>query len=270
MVSRESLVKGEAPPKESMNFFHYQVLKWHQGLDPSVRFDTVAIEADDSTFFSATQDETEVYVKTLLYLRCNQIRILVLRPMLIYPQTARNNPSLIKEVIEVARKQIRTLNKLALEGGLYKTRQAIFNHFLSSALAVLFLAAAYDAETRSVRAVSSPTLLGDCEELQQGLDLIDHCRASAQSAERLWVRFDRARQQLIRLGFLQTRAQNQVQEGSLAPLGMDGVSSGLSDFNQIVDFDPNTLEPEGNHLWLGWFNDDFMDSPVPFGLHAWM
>ncbi|KIW67102.1 hypothetical protein PV04_06375 [Phialophora macrospora] len=214
LVNRNLLAGGRIPPKDALNFFHYQVHHWREELDESVRFDGPEIESD--TFFTSTQDETEIYLKTLLYLRSNQIQILVLRPILIYPQTARNNTTLIMDAIGLAKKTIRTLDTLANKTRLYKTRQALFNHFLSSALTVLFLTAAYDAETQATpggHADAPARLLGDAtKELQAGLDLIDRLRPSSQSAARLWARFARPRQQLIRLGILSGSAVSQQEK----------------------------------------------------------
>ncbi|KIW95125.1 uncharacterized protein Z519_03709 [Cladophialophora bantiana CBS 173.52] len=303
LVNRNLLASGQAPSKDSMNFFYYQVHQWHQDLDPSVRFDTATIESDDHNFFTSTSDEVEVYRKTLLYLRSNQIQILVLRPILIYPQTARSNTALVMEAITLAKKSIRTLRLLSSETNLYRTRQALFNHFLSSALAVLFLAAAYDAETRANKAAlpdSAATLLGDTtSELQQGLDLIDYHRSHSQSAARLWTRFNRPRQQLIRLDILQgtagTRHQRDKhphhgptgedrheisQEDDYCPDGTvadaDTETCGERDLIPHLDapvpigFDPANFDPDNSLLWLDWFDGAFMDSSVPFGMPAWM
>ncbi|EXJ71791.1 uncharacterized protein A1O5_05601 [Cladophialophora psammophila CBS 110553] len=303
LVNRNLLASGQAPSKDSMNFFYYQVHQWHQDLDPSVRFGTAMIESDDHNFFTSTSDEVEVYRKTLLYLRSNQIQILVLRPILIYPQTARNNTAMVMEAITLAKKSIRTLRLLSSETNLYRTRQALFNHFLSSALAVLFLAAAYDAETRANKTAhpdSAATLLGDTtNELQQGLDLIDCHRSHSQSAARLWTRFNRPRQQLIRLDILQSTAGTRHQrdthlhhgptgedrheisqqedycpDGTFADAGTE--TGGERDLTSHLDapvsvgFDPANFDPENSLLWLDWFDGAFMDSSVPFGMPAWM
>ncbi|OAP60836.1 hypothetical protein AYL99_05838 [Fonsecaea erecta] len=303
LVNRNLLASGQAPSKDAMNFFRYQVHKWQQDLDPSVCFDAATIESDDHGFFTSTSDEVEVYRRTLLYLRANQIQILVLRPMLIYPQTARNNTALVMEAINLAKRSIRTLRILATDVYFYRTRQALFNHFLSSALSVLFLVAAYDAETRASKAAprdNAATLLGDSTiELQQGLDLIDYHRPHSQSAARLWARFYRPRQQLIRLGILPstsaaryqqdqhlrqtpTRAglnetpeqEEQYAEGIVADgnteLGGAGNLTPQLDASVPIGFDPANFDHENGLLWLDWFDGAFMDSSVPFGMPGWM
>ncbi|KIW31885.1 uncharacterized protein PV07_03473 [Cladophialophora immunda] len=297
LVNRSLLASGQAPSKDAMNFFHYQVHQWHQDLDPSVCFDAATIESDDHSFFTSTSDEVEVYRKTLLYLRANQIQILVLRPILIYPQTARNNTALVMEAISLAKRSIRTLRVLATDVYFYRTRQALFNHFLSSALAVLFLVAAYDAETRANKAVSADsatTLLGDSTiELQRGLDLIDYHRSHSQSAARLWARFYRPRQQLIRLGILSSTVETRYQEdqhthqgparvgrnetpeqGGPRPEGIvadgEGDLTSQLDTSILTDFDPTNFDQENGLLWLDWFDGAFMDSSVPFGVPGWM
>ncbi|OCT51551.1 fungal specific transcription factor [Cladophialophora carrionii] len=313
LVNRNLLASGRIPSKDALNFFHYQVHHWREELDPSVRFDPRAIESDDGVFFTSTQDEREIYLKTLLYLRSNQIQILVRRPILIYPQTARNNTTLIMDAIALAKNTIRTLNTVAARTALYTTRQAIFNHFLSSALAVLFLTAAYDAETQATTGSHPDTsirLLGDAAtELQAGLDLIDRLRRSSQSAAKLWARFARPRQQLVRLGILSCSAVSQREKQQYPPhettghrplhaqnhtrtdtqdYGMSGANVSTSmnagadhhaiDFGASValapDFDFDSVvgafEQDNGLLWQDWFEGGFMDSSAPFGMPAWM
>lgn len=277
IVNRNSLASGQAPSKDSLNFFRYQVHQWREDLDPTVRFDAEVIESDP-TFFGSTGDEIEIYLKTLLYLRSNQIQILVLRPMLIYPQITRNNPSLIMEAIVLARKSIRTIKSLSASAELYNTRQVLFNHFLSSALTVLFLVAAYDAETQvSSTSCTEPIfpLLGDTEELQTGLDLLERHHASSQSAAKLWAKFSRPRQQLIRLGFLPNRHRQQGKE-QVPP--EHHVSGGVAESENLTALGPSSAFGQDNFnfdqdhslLWLDWVERAFMDSSVPFGLPTWM
>lgn len=266
IVNRESLMNGQGPSKDSVSFFHYQLHQWQQELAPAVRFDSKQIEADD-TFFTSTDDEIGTYVKTLLYLRSNQIRILVLRPLLIYPQAARNSPTLIKELIGIARRSIGVLNSMATNSDIYRTRQMIFNHFLSSALAVLFLAAANDAETQTAESESGSMLEGGIDELQLGLDVIDHHRARSDSAEHLWQNFARPRRQLIRLGFLKHRQR----EGARGENPMDDDAlDGFSTFDPQFDIDQFGMDDENSLQWLEWFEGAFMNSSVPAGMPSWM
>lgn len=209
LIKKNLLLSGQPPAKDAFNYFRYQLHKWHEELDPAVQFDSAEIESNEQFFLGSVQNETEVYVKTILYLRSNQGKILVLRPILIYPQAACNNTPLLVEVVIVAKKSIRALHTLITKTELYKTRRAIFQHFLSSSLSVLFLAAAHDAEARANRhdsandASDNTTILGDAvAELQTGLDLIDMLRITYPAAVKLWTRFDRPRQQLVQLGIL--------------------------------------------------------------------
>lgn len=209
LVKKNLLVSGQPPAKDAFNYFRYQLQRWHEELDPAVQFDSAEIESNGQFFLASAQNETEVYVKMILYLRSNQGKILVLRPLLIYPQAARNSTPLLVEVVGVAKKSIRALHTLITKTGLYKTRRAIFQHFLSSSLSVLFLAAAHDAEARASKHGSenkvsdTATILGDAvAELQTGLDLIDMLRTTYPAQAKLWTRFDRPRQQLVQLGIL--------------------------------------------------------------------
>lgn len=256
-------------------------------MESSVRFDAATIESDEHRFLTFSLSETEIYLKTVLYLRSNQIQILVPRPIEIYPQTARNHTNLVVEAVTLAKKSIRTLNTLATKSELYRTRQSMFNHFLYSSLAVLFLTAAYDAETRAAGGTHSEppdTLLGDAvKELQAGLDLINHLRVYSHSAARLWARFHRPRQQLIRLGILSHTAtipQNQVMSNTNRGMGEADLSPDVlpaTEHDELnvdprarFDFNMADFEIDNGHLWQDWFEGGFMDSSVPFGIPAWM
>jgi hypothetical protein len=245
------------------------------------------------------QDEAEVFLKTLLYLRSNQIQILVLRPILIYPHTARSNSALVTDAVNLAQRTIHVLHTLVTKTELYSRRQAIFNHFLSSALTVLFLTAAYDAEAQVKRRNDQEKqgkFLGDAvAELQTGLELIDHLRPTSQSATRLWIRFSRPRQQLVQLGILSSTGTGQnrmdgldsmVRSQGQEPVQPNHVMDGLHvhpDMNTVAehqdlafesyipfDFDSSSFEPGTGLFWQDWFEGGCMDSSIPFGMPAWM
>jgi hypothetical protein len=275
IVHRDALALGQGPSKESLTYFRYQVHQWQQDLDPAVRFDVASVESN-RLFAASTDDEIGTYLKTLLYLRSNQIQILVLRPILIYHHTARNNLPLILEAVMVAKKSIRVLHSVATETDLYRPRQVIFNHFLSSALAVLFLAAAYDAENKK-SATGSPegpsgrvgeALMADSAELQIGLDLIDQYRMTSASAGETWTSFARPRQQLVRLGFLTNKPSNGGGEKSSTSEAI--VTDEFAEFSTPFEFDQFDVDSANSLQWLDWFEGAFTDSSMPFGMPSWM
>lgn len=200
VFDRNALALGQGPAEEAVAYLRYRLQTWQIELHSSVRFDAAAIEAGIPFFVSPT-DECTLYLKTLLYLRSNQLKILALRPLLLSHQSSQNNLGLVREVVDTSTKSIRVLHTMSANTDIYRTRQVIFNHFLSSALAVLFLAAVYDAENQRDR-TSHARLLEDTTELKNGLDLLDRHRRQSDFAARLWRTFARPRQHLISLEIL--------------------------------------------------------------------
>ncbi|KAI1610668.1 hypothetical protein EDD36DRAFT_331376 [Exophiala viscosa] len=273
IVNRDTLALGKGPSGQAVTYFRYQLDQWHRDMDHSVRFDTALIESDDA-FFVSPDNEASLYIKALLYLRCNQIQILILRPILIYHQAAQNSPELIVEAVDIAKRSIRVLQRMSENVDLYKTRQVILHHFLSSALALLFLAVAYDAENQKVKN-PGPVLMTDSSEMQMGLDLIDQHRASSESADRLWSCFAPPRQHLIRLGILQDRhRQSEGMRSSSATAtdvsGHQDVSDDLADFDPQFDYGQLDMEPINSLQWLDWGDTVFTESSDSFGMPSWM
>lgn len=106
IVKRDILLGGRLPSQDALDFFNYQLHRWRQQLHPSVQFDTEAIDSDPTFFVANHGENSDVYLKSLLYLRANQIQILVLRPVLMHLETARSSPALAKQVVNIAQRSI--------------------------------------------------------------------------------------------------------------------------------------------------------------------
>ena len=273
IVNKDTLALGKGPSKQAVTYFRYQLDQWHRDLDLSVRFDATEMESNDALFASPV-DEVGLYIKALLYLRCNQIQILILRPILIYHQAAQNSSELIVEAVDIAKRSVRVLQRMSENVDLYKMRQVILHHFLSSALALLFLAVAYDAENQKVRN-AGPVLMTDISEIQMGLDLIDRHRATSESADRLWSCFAPPRQHLIRLGILQSkhRQSDGMRSSSATTTDVGGhqdVSDDLADFDPQFDYGELDMEQINSLQWLDWGDTVFTESSDSFGMPSWM
>jgi hypothetical protein len=242
---------------ENLDFFRYELHCWQQRLDPAVHFDADAIEKDDA-FFTVQTGKSAVYLKTLLYLRSNQIQILVLRPVLMRKQSLRNELALAREAVCLAKQSIRALRLLATSTDLYHPRRAVFNHFLGSALAVLFLAATHDAEHRNHASGIgiNDSLLESGEELGIGLELAKEVRAT-----KLAHYFERPNRQLIRMGMLKPAGTRDQHLSGLKMDGSLGVTSleSAADMDMLLDssfdFALDGYYPDDGLLNLDWIND---------------
>lgn len=299
IVDRNALANGHGPSTESLNFFRYQLNRWHNGLSPEVQFDAAIIESDSASFF-AGENELQIYLKTLLYLRSNQIQIMVLRPILVYYNVAHNNPLLVYDVVTIARKTIQTLSSFANKTALYVSRYTIFNHFLSSSLTVLFLAIVHEVEKHAANHTTAPNqsypLAEIARSISEGLSVIHRYRFVSQSSARLWAFFGRPRQQLLRLGILSAQNTNPLDikgahDKPAAPANQDGSPSvqihpmhGVQDGDAGIDsFSPadmnlvininNLFGPDclnNGAFSLDWSEEAFPDPSGSFGLPQWM
>ena len=268
IVKRDMLMNGHLPSQDKMDFFHYQVDRWQQRLHPDVRFDAAKIDSDPNFFIINSENSREVYLKSLCYLRSNQIQILVLRTVLMHPSTAKSSPALAQQAVIIAQKSIRVLNQLAVRSQLYRKRQMIFNHFLGSSLAVLFLAAALDVELgNSGRSAEDTKLLhGDAEELHIGLKLVDDLQST-----RLLQSFERPRKQLSRLRVLNMQ-QGRPNTGSSDKTGqkLQGAPDFLFDFDIGVNGVKSKLDLDNSLFDLDWFDGQWADPSELFGVPSWM
>ena len=158
--------------KDEIGYLDYQVLQWHKCIPDSLAF-----------FDPATGEEAESSsrairrLRILIYLRANQMRILIYRPVLHSATSIMENRGCAQTVVDVAKDTIRVLTHLNQTSDIYRTQQVCFNYFLVSALAVLFLAVAHAPAdfNRQVR-----------DEFYMALDLVKGFSTKSYISKRLW------------------------------------------------------------------------------------
>lgn len=89
-------------------------------------------------------------LRALLYLRGNYARILIYRHHLMSTASIAANPQNAWLVVDIAQDTIQVLVHLHATTDIYKRQQNVFNYFLLSALAVIFLAVCHAPEIFSV------------------------------------------------------------------------------------------------------------------------
>jgi len=112
-----------------------------------------------------------------LYVRANQVRILIYRPVLLSATSIMENRNYAQKAVEVAKDTIRVLARLNETSDIYRAQQVCFNYFLISALAVLFLAvshapAEFNGQVR--------------DEFYMALDLVKGFSTKSYISQRLW------------------------------------------------------------------------------------
>lgn len=159
--------------KDNIGYLDYQILQWQSSTPESLRFYPSAPPND-----LAVPNRGQRRLRVLLYLRTNQMRILIYRPVLHSATSIMENRSYAQSVVEVAKDTIRVLTRLNQTSDIYRSQQMCFNYFLISALAVLFLAVSHAPVefNRQVR-----------DEFYMALDLVKGFSTKSYISKRLWM-----------------------------------------------------------------------------------
>ncbi|KAL7813655.1 hypothetical protein V8C44DRAFT_327443 [Trichoderma aethiopicum] len=115
------------------DFLDFRVVQWKRNLPANLQYDA-------STKYEPTRvDRGEYRIRLLLYLRANQMRIIIHRTSA--NRLASNNldASTANVLAEVSHDTIRTLVRLADETDIYHAQHKTYNHFLESALSSMLL-----------------------------------------------------------------------------------------------------------------------------------
>ncbi|USP74242.1 fungal specific transcription factor [Curvularia clavata] len=195
--------------KEDISFLDFQVLNWHRSIPDSLKF----VHPD-----SGRQIEPPARVihrlQVVLYLRANQMRILIYRPVLHTASTIMDNLDFAHVVVKVAKDTIRILTFLNQTSDIYRSQQTMFNYFLISALAVLFLAVAHAPAEFSQQSR---------DEFYMALDLVRGLSVNSYVSKRLWRTIKTMKEVGPRLGLV-IRQDDTHDAHSSAAVAMAGLA----------------------------------------------
>ena len=156
--------------KDEMNYLDWQVLRWESEIPALLRLDGHNEHRPDDP-------RSLRRLRSVLYLRANQMRMLIHRPVLHSAAHIKRYPAESTTVVDLAKDTIRFITKLNETSDLYQRQQVTFNWFLVSALAVLFLAAAQAPGQFS----------SECkEEFYMALELVKGFSTHSYISRRLW------------------------------------------------------------------------------------
>ncbi|KAL9600144.1 MAG: hypothetical protein Q9219_003400 [cf. Caloplaca sp. 3 TL-2023] len=197
--------------EDTMGFLDYQVLQWQNTIPDSLRFYPTE-DIPDTGPPSRAQRRLQV----LLYLRMNQMRILIYRPVLHSATGIMENRRYARVVVEVAKDTIRVLSRLNQTTDIYRAQQVCFNHFLVSALAALFLAVSHAPVefNQTVR-----------DEFYMAIDLVRGFSAQSFVSMRLWQTIKGLKNIGPRLGLVSRQALSDgIDPHSSAAVAMAGLA----------------------------------------------
>lgn len=174
--------------RDEIGYLDYQVLQWYKQIP-----DTLKFYPSESPRPGETANRGLRRLRILLYLRMNQLRILIYRPVLHSSTSIAEDKGHAQTVVDVAKDSVRVLTRLNQTSDIYRTQQITFNYFLVAALAVLFLAVCH-APTEFNRQVR--------DEFYLALDLVNGFSTKSYVSKRLWKTIKGLRRTGEKLGVL--------------------------------------------------------------------
>ncbi|KAJ9641259.1 hypothetical protein H2204_002937 [Knufia peltigerae] len=209
---------------EDFEFIDFQVRRWQANLPEDLRMDSSLDNHESETemaFNNKTLDKGTQNLRFILYLRANQFKIVIMRPLLFSSQTLQANLEHVHKIVHLATDNISTIVTMNERHGLYEKQQPLLNLFLSSALSTLFLIYVHlisnppqqqQTNNDPPQPQQRPEFIKDVQQgINKGLELLriySYCRSS----QRLSNKFATL---LHRLGFSKsTQQQQQLQSHS--------------------------------------------------------
>ena len=154
---------------EEIGYLDYQILQWQKSIPLELQLPTASTPQTSSRAMHRLQ--------ILLYLRANQMRMLIYRPVLHSASSIQENLNYATVVVELAKDTIQALTHLNQTTDIYRAQQVCFNYFLISALAVIFLASCHAPVHFSALCR---------EEFYMALDLVKGFSNKSWVSKRLW------------------------------------------------------------------------------------
>ena len=198
--------------QENIGYLDYQILQWHNTIPNSLRFNpSENYQAPEGV----SRGQRRLHI--ILYLRTNQMRTLIYRPVLHSATTIMENRHFAQIGVDVAKDTIKVLTRLHETTDIYSTQQVCFNYFLLSALAVIFLAVSHAPMefSHQVR-----------DEFYQALDLVKGFSKNSYISKRLWKAIRGLKEIGPKLGLIsrQTQLTNANDPHSSAAVAMAGLA----------------------------------------------
>ncbi|KAL5622419.1 hypothetical protein FOBRF1_001669 [Fusarium oxysporum] len=214
-------------PRDEIEFLHYSVERWYKEI-PTI----LKLPEDGAPVLGRGHHRLQI----LLYLRACQMKILLHQSALhAIPRPARDT-SQVQMLVSIAKDMIQKLHHLNQTTDIYQTQQVCFNHFLISALGVIFLAVALE-----------PAVYRDSvrQEFNTALDLVRGFSKRSYVSRRLWKMIRGLQQAGVRLGISAPDQEGRATQGSpqATPRQTGRMPSPLI-------LDPARELPQASEAWL--------------------
>lgn len=158
--------------RHDMNYLDYQILEWYRQLPDSLKFDSNNLARENQI-----PDRKIRRLKFLMFLRRQQARTIIYRPVLHSLTSIMQNRKDAETVIGIAKETINTIINVDRTSDIYRTQQVCYNYFLVQALVVIFLAVAH----------APAMFVGTTrQEFYGAIDLIKGFSTKAYTTRKLW------------------------------------------------------------------------------------
>ncbi|XP_044719079.1 fungal specific transcription factor domain-containing protein [Hirsutella rhossiliensis] len=197
--------------QEEIDNLDGEILQWYETIPEEVK----VRNWDKEKQITSTPSYNLQRLRIWTYLRLNQIRIWLYTPILYSATSIMSNLQQARRVVDLAKDTIQYLNHLNSTTNLYRRMQVFYHQFLTSAIAVVFLAS-----------VHAPLHFSAVcrEEFYMALDLVKDLSAKSWISKRLWRTIKSLKDVAPRFGL-----NPDDDAHSSAALGMIGLARGHLD-----------------------------------------
>lgn len=122
---------------DNMSWIDWQISQWCGSIPEELRFTHL-----DFSLSSEEMSRNQKELRVELYLRGNQLRLQLYRPVFYTQASTLENRGYAQTVMEIAKDNIRTLSEMDKATDIYTTAGSSFHYYLVQALGVLFLGVA--------------------------------------------------------------------------------------------------------------------------------
>ncbi|KPM34139.1 hypothetical protein AK830_g12432, partial [Neonectria ditissima] len=196
---------------EDIDNLDQEILGWYDIVPEEIR----VRNWDKDKNMTSTPSYNLQRLRIWTYLRLNQMRVWLYTPVLHSATSIMSHPVQSQLVVDIAKDTIRYLSHLNSTTNLYRRVQVFYHQFLTSAIAVVFLASVHAPVRFSA----------DCrEEFYMALELVKDLSAKSWASQRLWRTIRSLKDVAPRFGL-----NPEEDPQSTAALGMIGLARGHVD-----------------------------------------
>lgn len=184
-----------------------EILEWYETIPEDIKITGLSHQLPSPSTPSYNIERLQIWTR----LRLNQIRIWLYTPVLHSASSIEKNSVLAQRAVDLSKETIRYLTILNTHTDVYRRIQVFYHHFLTSAIAVLFLASTHAPLRFSAQCR---------EEFFMALELIKDMSAKSWVSQRLWRTVKSLEAYAPRLGLLQDDDPRQRESVALTMAGM--------------------------------------------------